>query len=121
MRKASIALVGADYNNVLNTRGIYTKVENLDGFSFLWDAEFTHLARYALSTFCISEMSNIQKELFQQYVAAVNQEVAHNFATLSLDQHLADIAQCVDHSTDVIVCGNADLHTYVACGVHINL
>jgi len=121
MRKASVALIGDGYSNIANTLGLYAKVENLDGYSFLWDTGFTHLVRYGLSTFCISEMTDTQKELFQQYIAAVNQEVAHSDATLSLDAHLADIAQCIDHSTDVVVCGNADLHTYVACGVDINL
>jgi 23S rRNA maturation mini-RNase III len=121
MRKASVALVGAGYSKTANTLGLYAVIENLDGFSFLWDANFTHLVRYALTTFCVSEMTVLQKELLQQYVAAVNQEIAHTDVTLSLDEHLTDIAQCVDNSTEVIVCGNADLHTYVACGVDINL
>lgn len=121
MRKASTALVGSGYSKTADSLGLYAKIENLDGFSFLWDTLFIHLVRYGLSTFCISEMTTVQKELFQQYVAAVNQEVAHSGATLSLDAHLADIAQCVDHSTDVIVCGNSELHTYVACGTDINL
>jgi len=121
MRKASSALVGTGYRKTADTLGLYAKVENLDGFSFIWDAGFIHLVRYGLSTFCISEMTILQKDLFQHYVAAVNQEVAHSDATSSLDRHLADIAQDVDHSTDVIVCGNASLHTYIAYGVDINL
>ena len=121
MRKASSALVGSGYSNIANTLGLYAKIENLDGYSYLWDTGFTHLVRYGLSTFCISEMTIIQKELFQQYVAAVNQEIAHTDTTLSLDAHLANIAQCIDLSSEVIVCGNADLHTYVACGIDINL
>lgn len=121
MRKPSAAVVGTGYNKTVDTLGLYTIVENLDGSAYLWDVIFIHLVRYGLSTFCISEMSTLQHDLFQLYVAAVSQEIAHTEVTTALDNELVKIAICADSASDIVVCGNSGLHTYVACGIDINL
>ena len=103
-----------------DTLGLYIVDTRMDGQYFIFDEGFLHLVRYALSTSCLSEFSTSQLEFFLQYIAAVNGEIYHTEATAALDYELVIISLCIDQ-TNLISCGNATLHTYVACGTDINL
>ena len=120
MKKPSSAVVGTGYIKDADTLGLYSTLVTLEGTTYLFDTYFMHLVRYALSTFCISEMNVEQVNLFTTYIAAVNKEVAHTDITLALDKELVDITICREDA-GVIVCGNAALHIYDTCGTDINL
>jgi len=120
MRKPSSVIVGIDYTKTVDTQGLYSSVDDLEGTTYIFDANFIHLVRYGLSTFCTSEMTTEQLNLFEEYIDAVNQITLFTPITSALDKELVDISLCRE-DIGVIVCGNAELHTYADCGTDINL
>lgn len=98
----------------------YTEYTGLDGNHFIFNSTFIHLIRYALSTMCLTEMSDTQRKLFLTYVDSINGNVFPTPVTKALDTELVNISLCIDAAGNVI-CGNSGLHTYVACSVDINL
>lgn len=120
MRKLSQFKAGVAYSNPTDTAGLFAVITRLDKIVYAFDATFIHLIRYALATFCTSEMSSEQLTLFLEYIEAVNGTAPFTPVTKALDGKLVDIALCIEDASD-IVCGRSTLFTYVACGVDINL
>jgi len=120
MNIVSSTIQGGGYFSNTDTLGLYVVDVRMDGTYFIFDEAFIHLVRYALSTSCLSEFSSTQLDFFLEYIAAVDGAVHHTEATAALDYELVIISLCIDQ-TNLITCGNSDLHTYVACGTDINL
>lgn len=120
MRKLTRFKQEETYSSPADTAGLYLVVPRLDKTVYVFDAGFMHLIRYALTSFCTSEMSASQAELFLAYIDAFNGVAPFTDVTSSLDEELVNLALCADGASEV-VCGNATSFTYVACGVDINL
>lgn len=120
MRKLSRFKQDALYKNPTDTVGLYVVITRLDKRVYVFDAAFIHLIRYALATFCTSEMSSEQLEVFLVYVDAVNGTAPFSEISLALDEELVRLALCVEEESGY-TCGNSVSFTYVACGVDINL
>jgi len=56
------------YANPSDTAGLYLVITMLDKTTYLFDAAFIHLIRYALTSFCTSEMTSEQLDLFLDYI-----------------------------------------------------
>lgn len=108
------------YASPVDTAGLYAVVNRLDKTVYVFDAAFIHLIRYALATFCTSEMSSEQLEVFLAYIAAVQGIEPFTDVGSALDEELVKLSLCVEDAS-AVVCGNSISFTYVACGTDINL
>jgi hypothetical protein len=103
-----------------NTLGLFIAEQRLGYVKYIFDTDFLHLVRYALSTDCISELNEQQLDLFMTWVnyntALMNDESYYlrDDPVLSLDKELIKITECIPDPGEII-CGNAELHTYTAC------
>ena len=120
MRKISRFKIGTAYSNPTDTTGLYAVVTRLDKIIYIFDPAFIHLIRYALATFCTSEMSTEQLDVFMDYIEAFNGTAPFTDITRALDEELVKIALCTEDESGY-ACGNSPSFTYIACGVDINL
>lgn len=103
-----------------NTLGLYVAEERLGYTKYIFDAQFMHMARYAISTDCISEFTEHQLKFFMDWlnyqVALMNNSVSYptDSPIVAFDRELVNIGECID-TTDQIICGNSLLHEYNAC------
>ena len=109
--------------NYPNTIDLYIAEERLGYIKFVFDVEFMHLSRYAMSTDCISEFTERQEDFFLDWIAyndsllIVDIDVAlQDQAIVAYDREWVIRAECIPDPGE-IVCGNADLHTYDTCPV----
>ena len=103
-----------------DTLGLYTEEPRLGYTAYIFDVDFIHLSRYALSTDCISEFTETQLNFFLEWVdynvSLMNNEASYldNPAIEAYDYELKKITECIPDPGE-IVCGNSILHTYTAC------
>lgn len=100
--------------------GLYVVITRLDKKVYLFDESFIHLIRYALATFCTSEMSLEQSEVFLTYINAFNGVAPFTPLTRALDNELVSLALCDEDGTNY-ACGEAELFNFAPCGEDINL
>jgi len=108
------------YSSPSDTVGLYLVVTKLDKTEYVFDAEFLKLIRYALTTFCTSEMSADQLALFLAYIDAFNGVAPFTAVTSALDEELVNITMSVEYAS-ASSCGNAELFSFPLYGVDINL
>ena len=120
MRKLTIFKQAEAYSSPTDTVGLYIVITRLDKLIYVFDAGFIHLIRYAMATFCTSEMSTEQSALFLTYIDAFNGVAPYTSLTRALDDELVQLALCVEDGSDY-ACGEALTFTFAPCGVDINL
>lgn len=103
-----------------NTLGLFIAEPRLGYTKYIFDPEFIHLVRYAVSTDCISEMTGDQAKFFTDWLE-YSTALINGFASypvdspiVAFDHELINISECIDTS-DQINCGNSILHEYNAC------
>ena len=106
--------------NYPNTFDLFVEEPRLGYSKFIFDAEFIHLTRYAISTECITEFTETQLEFFLDWIeynnALMRSEMPYpeNDPLFSFDREIIKIAECIPDPGEII-CGNSDLHTYNTC------
>jgi hypothetical protein len=103
-----------------NTLDLFIEEPRLGYSKFIFDDEFIHLTRYAISTECITEFTEAQLEFFLDWIeynnALMRSEMPYpeNDPLFSFDREIIKIAECIPDPGEII-CGNSDLHTYNTC------
>ena len=103
-----------------NTMDLFITENKLGYTKYIFDGNFIHLIRYALSTDCISEFSEEQLELFTNWlnysVALLNgqEPMEQDDVVVQLDALLVRLTDCTPEPFP-IVCGNSNLHTHTDC------
>jgi len=120
MRKLTIFKQAIAYASPSDTAGLYLVVNRLDKIVYVFDPAFIHLIRYAMATFCTSEMSAEQLALFLAYIDAFNGVTAFTALTSSLDEVLVNLALSIEDAS-ALTCGQSASFEYALIGVDINL
>lgn len=120
MRKLTRFKQAEVYSNPTDAAGLYVVTTRLDKLIYVFDLQFIHLIRYAMATFCTSEMSIEQSALFLTYIDAFNGVAPFTSVTRALDDELFNLALCIEDGSDY-ACGEALTFTFAPCGVDINL
>lgn len=122
MKILSKTIFPGDYVEYPNTLGLFVAEPRLGSVKYVFDFDFIHLTRYSLSSGCTSEFTTPQLEFFTSWleyqVALMNGVTTYpeDSPIVAFDAELISMAECIDNS-DQIICGNAALHTYVACPI----
>lgn len=112
MRTVSKLQLEGTYTSQPNTLGIYLFEDRLgDNDKYIFDESFIHLVRYALSSDCISEMSEKQIELLNEYLVDALDGQFESALNEALDRLMVNMTNNADLSGQII-CGNSNLHTY---------
>lgn len=113
MKKTSKYLHNLTCVATQNTSGMYL-IEPRFGYNvYLWDTDFIHLIRYALSSGCITQMSAQQLELLELLIVNMTNGVEYS-VTDALSDTLYRITSCMP-LTEGVDCGYSLDHTYVEC------
>ncbi len=123
MKILSKTVFPGDYVLYPNTLGLYVTVPMLGTSKLIFDAQFIHLTRYALSTGHTSEFTAVQLEFFTEWleyqVALMNGVTTHSpdSPINAFDDELVNISEC-RNTTDQVIDGNSTLHVYNPCPVN---
>jgi len=103
-----------------NTLDLYIEEPRLGYSKFIFDVGFIHLARYAISSECVTQFNEPQLDFFLDWIeynnSLIKSEMAYpeNDPLFSFDREMVKIAECIPDPGEII-CGNPDLHTYNTC------
>jgi len=123
MKTLSSAIFPKECKQFPNTLGLYVAEQRLGYIKYIFDVDFIHLTRYAISTDCVSEFSEEQLKFFMDWLeyqtSLMNDSVSYpeDSPIVAFDRELVNISECID-TTDQIICGNSLLHDYNACIVN---
>jgi hypothetical protein len=120
MRKLTKFKQDEVYASPTNAAGLYVVITRLDKKVYIFDEAFIHLIRYALATFCTSEMSPGQLAVFLNYIDAFNGGTPFTSVTRALDDELLNIGLSVEDGS-LYACGEALFFTFAPNGADINL
>jgi hypothetical protein len=120
MRKLTKFKQDEVYASPSNAAGLYVVITRLDRLIYVFDEAFISLIRYAMATFCTSEMSTEQLALFLTYIDAFNGGTSFTSVTRALDDELLNLGLSVEDGS-VYACGEASFFTFAPNGVDINL
>lgn len=113
MRTVSRLQLEEEYSSQPNTLGIYLYEDRLgDKDKYIFDEEFIHLFRYAISSDCISEMTEKQVELINAFLQDALDGEFETDLHRAFDELIVNMINNTDLS-GLIVCGNSHLHKYV--------
>lgn len=122
MKTLSKAIFPKECVQFPNTSGLFIAEPRLGYVKYIFDSDFVHKSRYAISTDCVSEFTDPQLKFFMDWleyqVTLMNDSVTYpaDSPIVAFDRVLVGIGECID-TGDVVICGNSVLHTYTACAV----